>query len=65
MGILVTDQGFARDDWQPAILTFDQLRLSDTGGHAVSLAPDFDLKAFHDELLTRGAVPLTILGDDS
>lgn len=43
MGILVTDQGFARDDWQPAILTFDQLRLSDTGGHAVSLAPDFDL----------------------
>lgn len=42
MRIIVTDKGFAVDDWFPPFLSVAQLRLSDTGGHGVILPADQD-----------------------
>ena len=42
MPIIVTDKGFAVDDWAPPFLSVAELRLSDTGGHGVTLPVDQD-----------------------
>lgn len=50
MTTLVTDTGFAADDWQSDFLTIDHLRVSDTAGHAVDIAGDVDLETLKEFL---------------
>jgi len=42
MSVIVTDQGFSSADWPPGFLSLDELRVSETGGHAVDIPNDID-----------------------
>lgn len=42
MTVLVTDNGFKTADWPPGFLTLEELRASDTAGHALHLENDVD-----------------------
>lgn len=61
MTTIVTDTGFTQEDWGAGILTFDQLKASDTGGHAVDISSDTDPEAIrpflHQIAMIRVAFP--------
>jgi uncharacterized protein (DUF934 family) len=61
MSVIVTDQGFGPETRVAAFLTLEELRLSETAGHVLDLAPDSDPEAlapFLDRLaLIRIAFP--------
>lgn len=51
MSIIVTDTGFASDDWQEVFLTLDQLdALAPASAPAIDLAPDTDVSALEGRL---------------
>lgn len=49
--VLVTDTGFANDDWRHAILSLDALAANDNAAViAIDLAPDDDLTVLHGQI---------------
>ena len=56
MSVIVTDQGFGPETRVAAFLTLDELRQSETAGHALDLAPDADPEALAPFLERRALI---------